>query len=156
MGAKGYQAYARNNYGVEMTEDQAKSYRAAFFGAYLGLKRWHRRTGSGKDDPIDTRTLIGRRRASVTRFTEKLNSPVQGTGADGLKLALALLWERRGQIPGAFPVLAVHDEIVLEADAGQAQVVADVVKTAMLDAMTPLIDPVPIEVEVKIAPTWGG
>jgi len=31
----------------------------------------------------------------VKSFSEKLNTPVQGKGADGLKLALALLWERR-------------------------------------------------------------
>jgi len=31
----------------------------------------------------------------VQQLTEKLNTPVQGTGADELKRALALLWERR-------------------------------------------------------------
>ena len=35
------------------------------------------------------------------RLTDRLNAPVQGTGADGLKLALALLWERRDECPGA-------------------------------------------------------
>lgn len=85
-----------------------------------------------------------------------MNTPVQGSGADGLKLALALLWERRGQCPGAFPVLAVHDEVVLEADAGQAEAAASWLKQAMLDAMAPLIEPVPVEVDVKVAPTWGG
>jgi DNA polymerase-1 len=81
---------------------------------------------------------------------------VQGTGADGLKLALALLWERRDQAPGAFPVLAVHDEIVVEADAGQADAVAAWLKAAMVDAMVPIVEPVPVEVEVKVARTWGG
>jgi DNA polymerase-1 len=92
----------------------------------------------------------------VKAFTEKLNTPVQGTGADGLKLALALLWERRDQICGAFPVLAVHDEIVIEADACQADAVATQLKTAMIEAMAPLVHPVPVEVEVKVARTWGG
>jgi DNA polymerase-1 len=71
-------------------------------------------------------------------------------------VALALLWERRDQVPGAFPVLAVHDEIVVEADAGQADAVSVWLKTAMVEAMTPLIEPVPVEVEVKVARTWGG
>src|SRR5262249_62273691 len=53
----------------------------------------------------------------AARFTEKLNTPVQGTGADGLKLALALLWERRGQCPVAFPVLAGDRQIALGAAA---------------------------------------
>ena len=70
--------------------------------------------------------------------------------------ALALLWERRHQAPGAFPVLAVHDEIVVEADAGRADAVAAWLKAAMVDAMAPLVEPVPVAVEVKVARTWGG
>jgi DNA polymerase-1 len=170
MGAKGFQAYAKAQYGLELTEAQAKDYREAFFRAYPGLAAWHRRVRAGKGP--ETRTLAGRRRLIPSadpgkpaeerrRFEaamdrERLNTPVQGTGADGLKLALALLGERRGQMPGAFPVLAVHDEIVVEADAEQAEAAAAWVKAAMVDAMAPLIDPVLVEVEVKVGATWGG
>ena len=41
---------------------------------------------------------------------------MQGTGADGLKIALTLLYERRDECPSAVPILAVHDEIVVECD----------------------------------------
>jgi DNA polymerase-1 len=153
MGAKGLRAYARSNYGVELTEAQAREYRAAFFRAYPGLRRWH---NSVPDRPIETRTLAGRRRQNVAKFTEKLNTPVQGTGADGLKTALALLWERRADCPGAVPVLAVHDEIVVEVDASQAEAVSGWLRQAMLDGMVPLVEPVPVEVEIGVAPTWGG
>jgi DNA polymerase-1 len=156
MGAPGLRQYAATNFGVKLTEEEAVSYRAAFFKTYPGLRSWHNKTGKTKDTAVATRTLAGRRRLDVTRFTEKLNTPVQGTGADGLKLALALLWERRGDMPGAFPVLAVHDEVVLEADAGQADAAAAWLKQAMMDAMAPLVAPVPVEVDVKVAQTWGG
>src|SRR5262249_806853 len=105
---------------------------------------------------VETRTLAGRRRQEVRRYTEKLNTPVQGTGADGLKLALALLWERRAVCPGAVPVLAVHDEIVVECGHGQSSAVEDWLERAMADAMAPLIDPVPVEVEVRTGRTWAG
>jgi DNA polymerase-1 len=85
-----------------------------------------------------------------------LNTPVQGTGGDGLKQALALLWERRGECPGAFPVLAIHDEVVVECDAGQAEEVSTWLRRAMIDGMAPLIEPVPVEVEVTVGATWGG
>jgi DNA polymerase-1 len=156
MGARGYRNYAKSKFGVEMTEAQATAYREAFFTAYPGLRKWHRCAGHSGDRAIETHTLVGRRRLEVQQFTEKLNTPVQGTGADGLKLALALLWESRDQVPGAFPVLAVHDEIVVEADADQADAVSAWLKTGMVEAMTPLIEPVPVEVEVKVARTWGG
>jgi DNA polymerase-1 len=156
MGKDRFRENARAEYGIELTPAQAEEYRSAFFLAYPGLRAWHKRTGRTGEKPLDTRTLAGRRRLGVTRFTEKLNTPVQGTGADGLKLALALLWERRHEVPGAFPVLAVHDEIVVECDAGQAEAVRAWLRQAMLDAMAPLLDPLPVEVEVKIARTWGG
>jgi DNA polymerase-1 len=152
MGAKAFRAYARTNYGVELTEEEAGQYREAFFRTYPGLRKWHRSMGEA---PTDTRTLVGRRVRRVERFSEKLNLPVQGTGADGLKRALALLWDRRDQVPGAFPILAVHDEIVIEADANSTDAVAEWLMTAMSDAMAPLIAPVPVEVEVAVARTWG-
>ena len=54
--------------------------------------------------------FLVRRRANVERLPDRLNSPVQGTGADGLKLALALLWERTSECPVAVAVLVCHDE----------------------------------------------
>jgi DNA polymerase-1 len=153
MGVKGFRAYALAQYGLRLSEADATRYREAFFAAYPGLRHWHRSIGTA---PIDTRTLAGRLRKDVGRFTEKLNTPVQGTGADGLKLALANLWERRAECPGALPVLAVHDEIVVECDAGKAEAVGAWVARAMKDAMAPLIAPVPVEVEVKFGRTWAG
>jgi DNA polymerase-1 len=100
MGARGFRLYARSNYGVELTETQAERYRRAFFAAYPALRRWHTKVGGTQGRPVETRTLAGRRCLKVERFTEKLNLGVQGTGADGLKAALALLWERRAECPG--------------------------------------------------------
>jgi DNA polymerase-1 len=156
MGTPGYQNYAKSNYGVELTLNEAKSYREAFFAAYPGLRSWHYRVR--QEHASETRTLIGRRRLldKDSPDTWRLNTPVQGTGADGLKAALALLWERREQVSSARPVLVAHDEIVMECDASEAQAVKDWLQQAMVDAMASWLDPVPVEAEVKIAPTWGG
>jgi DNA polymerase-1 len=156
MGAPGYQNYAKSNYGVELTLDQARSYREAFFAAYPGLRSWHQRVRN--QHARETRTFAGRRRLLPPEAfdTWRLNTPAQGSGADGLKLALALLWERRAQVPSARPVLVAHDEIVMECAADQSESVSVWLKQAMIDAMSPWLDPVPVEVEVKIAPTWGG
>jgi DNA polymerase-1 len=156
MGARGFRVYAKSQYGLDLTEEQARGYRQAFFDAYPGVAAWHRRVK--RLHAPQTRTLAGRRRLLGPKDfdTLRLNSPVQGTGADGLKLALGLLWERRHQCPGAFPVLVVHDEIVVECDAGRAEAASAWLKQAMIDGMAPLIDPVPCEVEVKVAQTWGG
>ncbi len=156
MGVRGLQQYAQAQYGLTLSEEEAGRYRAGFFRAYPGLRRWHQEVGRSKGQEIETRTLAGRRRPGVVRFTEKLNIPVQGTGADGLKRGLALLWERRTDCPGAFPVLAVHDEVVVEAAAHQAEAAVEWLKRAMLDGMQPLLDPVPCVVDVAVGRTWGG
>ena len=101
MGVKGLQVYALKSYGVEMSLEEASLYRRRFFETYPNLKRWNdceRRTWQCGE--TETRTLTGRRRTSIEKLTDRLNAPVQGTGADGLKLALALLWERRDKCPG--------------------------------------------------------
>jgi DNA polymerase I-like protein with 3'-5' exonuclease and polymerase domains len=156
MGARGFRVYARSHYGVELTEREAQEYREAFFRTYPALRRSHQAVGRSGDNPIETRTLANRRCVGVRHFNEKLNLPVQGTGADGLKAALGLLWQRRRDCPGAVPVLVVHDEIVVECEADRANAAAAWLKQAMLDGMAPLVAPVPVEVEVTSAPTWGG
>ncbi len=74
-------------------------------------------------EPAETRTLTGRR-VLIPKdhwYGARANYIVQGTGGDGIKAALALLWDRREQCPHAFPILAVHDEIVIEADEDKAE-----------------------------------
>jgi DNA polymerase I len=95
----------------------------------------------------------------VERLTDRLNAPVQGTGADGLKLALALLWERISGCPGAVPVLVCHDEIVVECDAEQARGVKAWVEKAMIEGMEAVLNGadeigVPVEAEARIASSW--
>jgi DNA polymerase I len=94
------------------------------------------------------------------RLTARLNAPVQGTGADGLKLALALLWERRNEYPGAVPVLVCHDEIVVECEAEQAAEAKVWLEKGMIEGMEAVLHgteglDIPVGVEVRIAKSWG-
>jgi DNA polymerase I-like protein with 3'-5' exonuclease and polymerase domains len=156
LGAKGLQAFAKKDYGLELSQEEAETYRSRFFETYPALKRWHQR--EGQSSAKECRTRLGRRRLldDKTRFTDRLNSPVQGAEADGAKLAMALLWERRDQCPGAFPILFVHDEIVVEAPGDQAEAAKEWLVTAMKDGMKDILAPVPCEVEAAIVPSWGG
>ena len=161
MGAQGLRSYALRSYGVEMNSEEAALYRRRFFETYPGLKRWHEheRRAWLRDD-AETRTLTGRRRIDIERLTDRLNAPVQGTGADGLKLALALLWERRDECPGAVPVLVCHDEVVVECDPEQASEAKTWVEKAMIEGMDTVLNStaegqVPVGVEARIARSWG-
>jgi DNA polymerase I len=161
MGAKGLRSYALRSYGVAMSLEEASLYRRRFFQTYPGLKRWHeheRRSWQRGD--TETPTLTGRRRTNIERLTDRLNAPVQGTGADGLKLALTLLWERRGECPGAVPVLVCHDEIVVECDAEQAAAAKIWLEKAMIEGMDTVMNGTDersllVEVESRIDSSWG-
>jgi hypothetical protein len=59
-------------------------------------------------------------------------------------------------MPGAFPVLVVHDEVVIECNEEQVEAAGAWRKTAMIDGMAPLISPVPVAIDVKVGQTWGG
>ena len=166
MSPGGLRNYARASYGVEMTKEEAERYWQHFFETYPGLRAWHDREylQLKKHGSTETRTLTGRRRTGVTKLTERLNSPVQGTGADGLKLSLALLYERRGECPGAVPILAVHDEVVVECPEEQAEEVKAWLVKAMVDGMEEVLNPglgtdhperVPVKVEVEVVDSWG-
>jgi DNA polymerase I-like protein with 3'-5' exonuclease and polymerase domains len=76
-----------------------------------------------------------------------------------MKMALALLWERRDECLGAAPILAVHDEIVVECGEREAEKVEAWLKKAMVDGMDAVVNvtepQVPIDVEVTVSKTWG-
>jgi DNA polymerase-1 len=164
QGARGLKDYARDKYETDITLEEASLYKRRFFETYPGLAAWHERERLRmKRGETETRTLTGRRRVGVTKFTEWVNAPVQGTGADGLKLALALLWERRGECPGAVPLACVHDEIVVECGEDEAEKVKAWLEKAMIDGMDEAINGpdvegprVPVEVETQVAKSWAG
>jgi DNA polymerase I len=125
------------------------------------LERWHEHgRRAWQHGETKTRTPAGRRRMDVQRLTDRLNAPVQETGADGLKLALALLWERRSECSGAVPVLVFHDEIVVECDTVRTAEAQAWLEKAMIDGMDTVLNGTneghaPVEVETRIARSWG-
>jgi DNA polymerase I-like protein with 3'-5' exonuclease and polymerase domains len=159
MGATTLQTYARQHYRVSLTPNEAEQYRQRFFAAYAGLRHWHDATGSAlrSTHTQDTRTLAGRRRLGVSKFTEALNSPVQGTGADGIKWALARLFMHQQEAPDARLVAVVHDEIVAECPIEAAEQTAAWLQEHMAAAMTDILqDAVPVVVETTIGQDWAG
>jgi DNA polymerase-1 len=158
MGAPRLQQHCQTGYGVVLTAEQAWQYREGFFAAYPAFRRWHRQTGRHADSgPQTMRTMTGRRRLAVQRYTEMLNTPVQGSGADGLKLAMARLFAHRHEAPEARLILAVHDELVVECPIAQAEEAAVWLARHMREAMEAVVDhKVPIVVDTTIAADWAG
>jgi DNA polymerase-1 len=159
MGAERLQAYARQNYKVAMSPREAAMHRRRFFDAYPDLKRWHQKRSAKLRNAvsIETRTMTGRRRLNTSRYTESLNTPVQGTGADGLKAALGRLFVHRHEVPEARLVACVHDEVVAECPVETAEQTAQWLNRHMTTAMRDIVgDAVPIVAETVIGQDWYG
>jgi DNA polymerase-1 len=167
MGAEGLKNYAQSEYGVSLSLRRAVEYRQKFFATYPGLAKWHRETErklieakNRGERGIVVSTLAGRQRWVYTdELTAALNTPIQGTGADGLKSAVAVFYKwllERGLWGQVRIVLLVHDEIVVEAPEPLALEAADLLTEAMREGMGAIVNKaVPIEVEAGIYADWG-
>jgi DNA polymerase I len=164
QGAKGLKEYARNSYGVKMSLEEAMAYRERWFEAYPAIRTWHRREGIGFAAGEDSASTLAGRLRRVRSFMEKVNHPVQGTGADGLKLAMGLFHERLPEHLDANLVIACHDELIVECPRVQAEEVARFLEEVMVAGMDEVLNSgldaahperVPVEVEVEIVGSWG-
>ncbi len=108
-------------------------------------------------------TLFGRRRnipelsaknKNIKNFGERvaMNSPIQGSSADIIKMAMINVDRRlRESGTGAELLLQVHDELLIESPISCADEVLSILKEEMEGAVSLSV---PLEVEAKIGKTW--
>jgi DNA polymerase-1 len=139
---------------------QAKDFIDAYFARYPRIQEYLDRTLQEARATGKVTTLFGRVRYipeihnksfTVRGNAERMatNAPIQGTAADILKLAMIALDERLSG--GARMLLTVHDEIVIEVPAPQAEKVAGIVKETM-ENIYPLA--VPLAVDTHWGRSW--
>ena len=153
--------YAKSNYGVDMSDLEAKQYRSNYFRLYAGIKQWHNEQRMALDDGMsEVRTRAGR----VRRWTPDkkpwvgivLNTPVQGTAADGLKQGQIMLHKRLKEYGNKARVInVVHDELVLEVTPDLVSEVKEVLERSMIEGMEAYVKDVPIVVEAVTGATWA-
>jgi DNA polymerase-1 len=146
-----------------LSEAEAEDVMRRYFATYRGLDAWLReaarkvvvertaRTASGR--MMRFRFEEGDRKAVSMAQRNGKNMPIQGTSADILKRALHLLHEK---IRGTSVKLVniVHDEVILECDAGEAEQAAKNLEDAMCAAGEEYIKKVPVKVDVHISDEW--
>jgi DNA polymerase-1 len=159
MGAPRFREYAREGYGVELDDAQARRAREAFLATFPGIAAWHRKVAALERErgPVVVRTALGRRKrfpAGKLAFNAALNIPVQGTAADGFKRAMIELHPKLRGLGGR-GVLVVHDEYIAEVPRERADEARDVVVATMKSAMASVVTSVPIEVDARVGETWG-
>jgi DNA polymerase-1 len=164
-------AFGQTDFGLaqvlRIPRAQAKTYIESYFARYAGVREYMQQTVLDARASGESSTLLGRRRplpeihatrAQDRSYAERIarNTPIQGSAADLLKLAMIRVDRaiESGEAPTreAALLLTVHDELVFELPAAQADDFKQWVKSEMETVYK--LD-VPLVVDVGSGPTWG-
>ncbi len=129
-----------------ISQEDARAFIQAYFTRFAGVRAWLDRTVAEARQRGYVETLFGRRRYipelkdrnyNIRAFGERTatNSPLQGSAADLIKLAMigiAGALKERGL--ASRMILQVHDELVLEVPTGEEEVATELVKRHMEQA----------------------
>jgi DNA polymerase I-like protein with 3'-5' exonuclease and polymerase domains len=154
MSAFGLHRTLKTGYGIDISNAESEQFRNRFLESYPGIRRWHEgQVSRHKISSCGGRSWKDLPQPMKAGWRHRLNYPVQATGAEGLKEALALLIE---SLPDEWKLVnVVHDEIVLEVPEAEADRAADLVRKCMIDGMKRLLESVPVDVTVTIADAWA-
>ncbi|HFR3207101.1 TPA: DNA polymerase I, partial [Streptococcus suis] len=150
-----------NNLGI--TRKEAKAYIDTYFERFPGIKNYMETIVREARDKGYVETIYKRRRElpdinsrnfNVRNFAERtaINSPIQGSAADILKVAMINLDKALTEAGLATRMLLqVHDEIVLEVPVAELETVKAMVKETMESAISLSV---PLIVDENEGPTW--
>jgi DNA polymerase-1 len=147
-----------------VSRSEAAQYIESYFARYTGVKAYMEREKQKARDLGYVETLFGRRRYlpdikaknfNRRSFAERtaINTPIQGTAADIIKIAMLKVAKKLKEAGVKSRVLLqVHDELVLEVPKEEKDQVAEIVKTTMEQAV-PL--EVPLVADVATGENWA-
>ena len=148
---------------LEITQEEAKEFIARYFERFAGVRSFFDLTIERARRVGYVETLFGRRRYipelkernfNVRSFGERtaMNSPIQGSAADLIKIAMINLdGALREADSGGAILLQVHDELVLEVPESNVDEVAETVHREMIGAAELKV---PLVVDIGIGPNW--
>ena len=146
-----------------MSRKEAAAFIERYFAAYPGIKAYMDKMKQEGYEQGRVRTLFGRVRElpelkspnfNMRSFGERaaMNTPVQGTAADIIKLAMVRVHEalQKGGFKSKL-ILQVHDELIIEAPEDEAEAVSRLLKDRMENVYALSV---PLVAEVKTGHSW--
>ena len=163
--AKGLQRNLKFKAGLETTLPECEKIIGNLKAGYPRLAEWQEQTKQQARGRMYSETWLGRRRYlpgiissdwGKRSFAERcaMNTPIQGTAADILKLALARLVAGLPSRPWLRPLLQIHDELVFEVPEDMVADAVAFIKGCMEAQPFPDFD-VPILAEAACGATFG-
>jgi hypothetical protein len=173
LGAAKFVDYARDGYGVTLTEGEARRRKEEWYKKWPEMRQYHQHFG-GLTLGDRRFTLVqpgsGRIRGDVG-FCDGANSVFQGRAADGIKragwyisqecyLGYSKYWPRevrgakKSPLFGSFIVLMLHDELILEVPEATAHEAVHRQSEVMVLGMREVVPDVKVGTEFAIARRW--
>lgn len=159
--------YGQTAFGLARTlripQSDAGAFIKAYKERYTGLERFLRACVDQAEELGYVTTILGRRRAieevrsrnrNLRQLGERLaiNTVIQGSAADLIKVAMVRLSERLGAFGGeASLLIQVHDELVIETPKALAQEIMDLTVETMSTAIQLRV---PLKVDAALGPNW--
>lgn len=131
---------------LSISKKEAAEYIEQYFETYPGVKQFLDRMVEQAKEKGYVTTMYGRRRPipelSSNNFMQRsfgervaMNSPIQGTAADIMKIAMIRVWERlQNERLQSRLILQVHDELLMETHAGEEEQVRRILTEEMQQA----------------------
>jgi len=148
---------------LKISMDEARAFLEAYFREFPGVRRYQEETVARARAEGYVMTLLGRRRAipdidsadpPVRANAENMamNTPLQGTAADLVKVAMIAIHRRLAEEGfAAKMIVQVHDELLFEAPEAEVERLGPMVKREMEGALA--LD-VPVVVDVGVGRNW--
>jgi DNA polymerase-1 len=149
---------------IGVSVDEARDYIDRYFLRYGGVKKWIDETIAAARECGCVKTLLGRNRYlpdinsknnQLRAFSERIavNTPVQGTSADLIKVAMINISRRLAAAGSASRMLIqVHDDLLFEISELEMRETSVMIKSEMENALK--LD-VPVVADVKSGKNWA-
>ena len=148
---------------IGVSRKEAGAFIQSYLDTYPGVHHYMESIKQSAREKGYVETLFGRRRAipelgsknfNLRSFGERaaMNTPIQGTAADIIKIAMLRVSERLKQEGSAARlILQVHDELILEVPEAEAEQVSVLLREEMENAVELRV---PLVAEAKIGHSW--
>lgn len=162
---RGLQRTLKFKAGVEKSVEECEEIIRNLKVGYPGLTTWQEETKYQAARRKYSETRLGRRRYlpnidsedwGKKSFAERcsMNTPIQGTAADILKMALGRIIEELPERPWLKPILQIHDELTFIIPGDKLSEAVSYIKSCMEPQPFPEFD-LPLVAEASAGPTFG-
>ena len=148
---------------LSISRKEAEAYIESYFATFPGIKAFLDQAVETAREKGYALTMFGRRRPvpelASSNFMQRqfgeriaMNSPIQGTAADIIKIAMIRVWRRlKKEGLASRLILQVHDELLIETAPEEIEQVKTILSQEMRHAAELSVE---LEVDMKVGNNW--